>query len=643
WTKSELELLRSFSGIVANAYERRISERSLQESEAKNRAILQSIPDILFHFNKEGKILSYSSSSVEDLALRPDFFVGKLIAEIFPEEFSSKVLLAIETCLNKGSYKFDYVLSLRGDLNDYEARMSKMSNNEVIAIVRNVSERKNYERQLTAERDRANQANKAKSEFLANMSHEIRTPMNAILGFSEALFHKLETPQHKKMLQSILSSGNLLLSLLNDILDLSKIEAGMLEISHQPVDLVNIIKEIKLLFLSKAEKKNVEINLYYPEDFPHLLMLDEIRIKQVIFNLVGNAIKFTHVGYVNISLSFDSGPDFCGQLRIDVADTGIGIPESQQQVIFETFRQQSGQSNRMYEGAGLGLAISKRLVEKMFGEISVKSEVGKGSTFSVVLPSSYINYQDTVPEEATDEDVQVLFDPCNILVVDDVASNIDAVESLLDNSGINISRAESGAIALEILKYMQPKLILLDIRMPDMNGYDVARKVKEDKRFAAVPIIAYTASVFGSDHGPDSSDFDGYLFKPVDKSSLIKEFKKYLKYQAVESANVCVNRLVATLDNIPSRLKVHLPEIYNHLMVNSMPKWELVKDHLILYKIEEFAVELKQMAGNYEFEFLVQYASTLMEELETVDLESLQKSLLAFPEIVNNISKLINK
>ena len=206
-------------------------------------------------------------------------------------------------------------------------------------IIANAFERRMMEQSIIDERDRANNANRAKSEFLANMSHEIRTPMNAIIGFSEALYNKLESTQHKKMLKSVLSSGNLLLSLLNDILDLSKIEAGKMEITAQPIDLQNILQEIKLLFHEKSNKKGIEVNIFIPDNFPGILILDEIRVKQVIFNLVGNAIKFTEKGYVNISVDFINSNGDKGDLILIVEDTGIGIDESQIDLIFEAFVQ----------------------------------------------------------------------------------------------------------------------------------------------------------------------------------------------------------------------------------------------------------------------------------------------------------------
>lgn len=640
WIKSELELLRTFSGIIANAYERRISEQSLQESESRNRAILESIPDILFQFNRNGDILSYRSSSIEELAFRPEQFINRNLKDIFPEEFYEKVIGAIENCLNEGSCRFDYILPVNGEFNDYEARMARMNENEVIAIVRNVSERKKYERKLTEERDRANQANKAKSEFLANMSHEIRTPMNAILGFSEALYHKIESPHHQKMLKSILSSGNLLLSLLNDILDLSKIEAGMMELTHQPVDLSNIMREIKMLFLPKAEKSNLEINLHFSDGFPRLLMLDEIRVKQVLFNLVGNAIKFTHAGYVGIKADFETDGSGCGKLRIDVEDTGIGIPQSQQDIIFESFRQQSGQSNRIYEGAGLGLAISKRLAEKMYGKISVESEVGKGSRFTVIIPCAQVNPgHETASVDPPD--INIEFEPAEILIVDDVKSNIETVESLLEDTNLKVISAGDGATALEILKYTRPALILLDLRMPVMNGYELAQKINNDKGLSNIPLIAFTASVFGTEHGIKSGIFSNFLYKPVNRVSLFQELMRFLKYKPANVIATEPSDSEVDSGNFTPEILNKLPEIHESILLHFYPKWESIKDQLVLFKIEEFALELERLADLYNFRDLSRYAIRLKEELEMVDLEAIRESLQEFPGIVSKISELI--
>lgn len=641
WTKAELELLRTLSGIIINAFERRLSEKSLMESESKNRAILESMPDILFHFNKHGDILSYRSSNSDDLALAPEDFLNKSVHDLFPKPFAGMVQEAIDQCLQAGTYRLEYSLPVHGTPTYFEARMSRMNKNEVITIVRNVTDRKENERQLKEERDRANLANKAKSEFLANMSHEIRTPMNAILGFSEALYHQLDSPQHKKMIKSVLGSGNLLLSLLNDILDLSKIEAGKLDISPQPADFNNILQEIRLLFSDKALKKGIDLLVNVPVDFPQVLMLDEIRIKQVIFNLVGNAIKFTHKGFVEMHARFVANDEDKGTLVFEVKDTGIGVPESEQQVIFEAFMQQSGQSNRKYGGAGLGLAISKRLVEKMGGAITVNSTSGQGSTFSVTIPEVKMSDLKTRRNEAVANDLDVVFEPASLLVVDDVSSNIEMVENLLSSYNLIISSAENGEMALEILNHTTPEIILLDIRMPGVDGFEVARQVKSNPDKKHIPIIAFTASVFSSEKIEGSGYFSGVLYKPVNKAELLNQLAKHLKHTVVKQEHQEKGADLATA-HVSDEMKKAWPELEQILNNEFLPRWEGIKDTLVLFNIESFARELNQVAEKFNFELLMNYATRLTEDVDMVDLEALKEDLRKFPDLVLQAATLIN-
>jgi signal transduction histidine kinase len=251
---------------------------------------------------------------------------------------------------------------------------------------KNITTIKQAEEALIKAKQQAEFANKAKSEFLANMSHEIRTPMNAILGFTEALSGKLKDPAHKKMIESVASSGKLLMSLLNDLLDLSKIEAGQLLMHPRQVNLPGIVEEIQTLFEDALEKKGLSMQTETSEDFPAVLHLDEMRIRQVFFNLVGNAVKFTNRGGIRIELDFAADDHYRGTLKIRVADTGIGIPENIKEEIFKAFYQQAGVLTKEFGGAGLGLAISRRLIEKMEGELSVESSVGEGSVFTIVIP-----------------------------------------------------------------------------------------------------------------------------------------------------------------------------------------------------------------------------------------------------------------
>jgi len=500
-----------------------------------------------------------------------------------------------------------------------------------------ITGRKLMEQSIIDERDKANDANRAKSEFLANMSHEIRTPMNAILGFSEALYHKLDSPQHRKMVKSVLSSGNMLLSLLNDILDLSKIEAGKLEITLHPIDLNYIFQEILLLFNARSNKKGIELSVLIGEELPALLMLDEIRIKQVIFNLVGNAIKFTHTGFVRINVTFNLQSEESGDLKIEVEDTGIGIPESQQGVIFEAFGQQSGQSNRTYGGVGLGLAISKRLVEKMNGTITVTSKVGEGSVFTVSIPRVTISQIEFHKNDNADEFLNITFEKASVLIVDDVSSNIEMVETMLSSTDLDVSSAENGEIALEILDHITPDLILMDIRMPGLDGFEVAERIKSDPSLKHIPILAFTASVFSTEIIVNSGNFAGVLLKPVNQSQLFSQLARFLKHRINETINIPADSDIPDIHSLSEDILKNLPQIREAFDSAIVPKFNSIKGQFVLFKIEEFAVDLKQLALRYDIKFLANYADKILIDLEMVDLDSLKETLDIFPRIISSV------
>ncbi|MEN6454829.1 MAG: CHASE domain-containing protein [Prolixibacteraceae bacterium] len=534
-----------------------------------------------------------------------------------------------------GFIRFDSVRKQHGYSEKEEALLSVFSQ-----MLVNVKKRAELENNLILERRKSDMANHAKSEFLANMSHEIRTPMNAILGFSEALYYKLDSPQHQRMIKSILNSGNLLMSLLNDILDLSKIEAGKLDVVFLPLDMTALLQEIKLLFQEKAQTKGIALTIEFLPDFPASIVLDEIRLKQVLFNLAGNAIKFTHKGRVTVKASFLYTTVNTGELEIIVEDTGIGIPESQYEVIFEAFRQQSGQSDRLYGGTGLGLTISKRLVEKMNGKISVSSVIGQGSVFKIYFPNVEVKNKPG-KDGAWENTPDITFADSTILVVDDFSSNIEMIESLLSSSNIKVLAAGNGEIALDILKYNSPDLILLDIRMPGIDGNEVAQRVKADPDRKHIPIVAYTASVFNTDNVEKSKNFEGFLYKPVNKQALFNLLLRFLK-TVTENAFIKNEKDRPTLksENLSPVLLSKIPEIVRTLDERFEPMWKSVKGSLVLFRIEALADELKALADNYDFEYLASYAGRIKDEIEMLDLEALENTVDEFPVIVNTIRQL---
>ncbi|MCF8380736.1 MAG: PAS domain S-box protein [Bacteroidales bacterium] len=631
-------------GIFRDITERIQQEEEIRISELKYRSIIDNMQDVYYRSDMHGNLIMVSPSGMKLLGYdtMEDLLGRNIIKDMFlrPTE-STKFIKTLRQQRSVTNYemvlktkKGDPVVVLTSSSYYYDKKNRFVG---VEGILTDITSRKEYEKKLKKSKIDSDNANKAKSEFLANMSHEIRTPMNAILGFTESLFNKVEDAGQKKMLKSVMSSGNLLLSLINDILDLSKIEAGRLEISPQPTDLVHIMEEIRVLFNQKLSQKGLAINLQVQDDFPESLKLDEIRIKQIVFNLVGNAVKFTHKGYIAIELEFIKTSENKGVLKIHIKDTGMGIPASQHKQIFEAFRQQTGQVDRHHHGVGLGLAITTKLVTKMNGHIDLESKPGVGSTFSVILNDIMIT--DLKPKIGDDSEFKtnILFKPAKVLVVDDVQSNIDVIYSYLESSGLTMFSAESGELAIEILNHNKPDIILTDIRMPGMGGFESTKKIKENILTKSIPVIAYTASVLSSDELINSNLFAGVLFKPVSKRELFTELVKHLEYTTIQEKNEQQKTDLAESENLNPEIKAKLPQLVTILEQEYIPVWDEIKNKLMLFKIDEFASNLINLSTQFKIKFLEIYSNKLKSEIKSMDLDGMNETLQMFPEVITKI------
>ncbi len=381
----------------------------------------------------------------------------------------------------------------------------------------------------------AQKANETKSAFLSNMSHEIRTPMNAILGFSELLNDEINDKRLKSYLKTIISSGNTLLFLINDILDISKIESGKLEIIKQSINTRDLLEESVNIFTIGAEQKGVVLQLKVDENIPRVLVLDSVRVKEILINLIGNALKFTDDGFVNINVY--SNASFNGDMLdivIEVHDTGIGIAKKNQDNIFKTFEQTENQDVRKYGGTGLGLAISKKLSTLMGGSLSVESELGKGSKFIVHLNNVKIESTCSESEIKKINYMNIAFDKQSVLIVDDVDENRFLIKEYLHQKGLDIQEAVNGKEAVELAKSNDFNLILMDIRMPVMDGYTATRLIREFSD--DMPIVALTASIMQTELDKlEEKRFNGYLRKPVTKNELLNTMITYLSYSELDS------------------------------------------------------------------------------------------------------------
>lgn len=388
-------------------------------------------------------------------------------------------------------------------------------------------------------------ANEAKSEFLANMSHEIRTPLNAIIGMNEMVMREEISPQAQKYSQDIYNAGQTLLAIINDILDFSKIESGKMEIVPVTYELSSVLNDVINMVSKKINDKGLEFVTNVAKNIPYQLFGDEVRIRQIILNIVNNAVKYTQKGSVTLGIDWEWIDEVKMLLKISVTDTGIGIKEEDLQKLFKGFQRVDLATNRNIEGTGLGLAITRRLVDQMDGRITVESVYDQGSTFTVLLPQVVMSdtpmgdfanaYQkmhkkrDTEPDNFTAPDARML-------IVDDNRVNLAVAKGLIKKTLIQIDTVESGIEALEKIKTNHYHIILLDHMMPEMNGLETIKRMREQKenisRDAAV--IALTANaISGSREMYMAAGFTDYLSKPIDVIKYTEMIRKYLPMDLV--------------------------------------------------------------------------------------------------------------
>ncbi len=539
--KALLEQQREKGIIVLAKIELQKYSDSLKIASEYSRSLIEAIRDPLFTISPAGIITDTNDASIQATGVLKENLIGSEFSQYFTEpKLAKKNYLEV---FEKG-YVVDFPLTIQeGELMDvlFNGSVYKNEKGEVIGavvIARDITESNKVAKELGISKEFAElalekaemsqieaenntkiaqEAVKSKQQFLSNMSHEIRTPMNAIIGFTKVILKTDLSEKQREYLNAIKTSGDALIVLINDILDLAKVDAGKMSFEKIPFRLSSSISSMLHLFELKIFEKNLQLITEYDKRIPEVLMGDSVRLHQIILNLVSNAVKFTDQGSIKVAVELISENDKNVSVQFMVKDTGIGIADSKKETIFDDFQQASSGTSRIYGGTGLGLAIVKKLVEAQDGHITLESEISKGSSFTFTLV-----FEKTTSEPSFEEILELDEDNKNIkvLIVEDILLNQLLMKTLLDDFGFERDIADNGLIAIEKLESKSYDIILMDLQMPEMNGFEATEYIRNTMN-SKIPIIALTADVTTTDLARCTEvGMNDYIAKPVNERIL---------------------------------------------------------------------------------------------------------------------------
>ncbi|MBK8656872.1 MAG: response regulator [Haliscomenobacter sp.] len=525
-------------------------EHKKQESQYA-RSLIEASLDPLITISTGGKITDMNLATVHITGKAREALIGTDFFDYFTEPEKARKIY--QEVFAKG-FVTDYPLTITDHkLTDvlFNGSVYKDAKGKVmgaVVVARDITEQKRFETELIEAKEFAElaagiadeaknkaeaaaqiaeDAVKSKQQFLSNMSHEIRTPMNAIIGFTKVMLKTELSAKQKEYLTAIKMSGDALIVLINDILDLAKVDAGKMTFEQTRFKMAQSISAMLHLFEAKIQEKNLELVKEYDANIPELLVGDPVRLHQIIMNLMSNAVKFTAKGRITVRVRLLEENEESATVEFAIADTGIGIIDSKRDKIFENFQQASSATARLFGGTGLGLAISKQLVEQQGGSIRVKSKVDEGSEFCFVLNFQKTNDISDLETSLIEQDTEAL--NINVLVVEDMVLNQLLMKTLLDDFGFERDIAHNGRIAIEKMQLNSYDIILMDLHMPEMNGFEATEYIR-NQLHSKIPIIALTADVTTVDLAKCRAvGMTDYIAKPVDERLLYSKIVSLVK------------------------------------------------------------------------------------------------------------------
>lgn len=634
--------------------EREEAERELRTSELLAGAVIDSALDCVIGMDHQGKVTEFNPAAERTFGYRREDVLGEELADkIIPPNLREKHHSGLAHYLSSGEgpvlgQRIE-ISAMRADGTEFPIELAIVAldasggNPTFTAYLRDITERHQAEESLRQAVERAESANSAKTTFLANMSHEIRTPLNAILGFTEILSGRIQDQRQKEHLDSIQASGKALVTLIDDILDLSKVEAGILEVKPVPTDVRAILHDTERVFSQKAREQGVRLEVEIDPGMPDVLVVDGSRLRQLLTNLVDNAVKFTHQGHVKVTAagSLKASDVAHVDLGLAVADTGIGIPQDQRERIFGAFAQREGQSINEYGGVGRGLALIKAIMDQIHGEISVESQVGVGSTFTVTFRNVEVASEEQIAmAEAEDLDPDTIsFDSGVVLIADDVSANRELVKGFLDGQPLSFVEAENGEEAIEMTRQHRPSLILMDIKMPVLDGFSASQRLKSDEQMRQIPVIALTGSVLRESEEEILHVCDGFLRKPVARQELIRAMSRLMPH-TVEGQDEPDLTGVAdeewSVELLATAVRERLPQLVSALE-RERGTWEEVAATLTIDDVDNFALRMSELGREYEYPPLAGWGEQLSSQVGAFDMNGIRETLSGYPGLIEEI------